>query len=637
MTREEHLKYCKICINREFDPKQGLICGLTKKIADFEETCPSYLKDENLPEFKPLEYEDNATELLEIIDPNHDQLIVLRKYQDFSYAVVGGILIMIVCALIWAVITVITRYQLAYMAIGVGLVVGNSVRFFGAGVDRKFGIFGGFIAVTGCVFGNIFSQIGMVAVDESIGFLEAWSYFDLKSLFFILFDAFDVIDIVFYGLAAFAGYKYSFRTVTKELLGQLNEDPMAGEPKNNKYRMPAAIISILVVGIFFFVSRSSSSGHRIFYHDNGTKLSEGNFKNSRLDGEWIYWREDGTKELVCNYKNDVSHGLWQWYDESENLLISESYYNGLKHGIWISFHKNGIISDSVRYHFDRKHGEWRSYFDNSKLAEVGQYKLDLQDSKWTFYNEQGILTSQGNIKNNEPVGIWKYYFENGEIFKIVSYQADNKILYLELNNEKGESLVKNGSGIYEDYDEDDFLKIRGEVLGDLPVGVWKEYFPDGKINKEIEYRNGMPFLMNAWNYKGEQMVINGFGFYKEYWPDSKYVGESGFIKSGLKEEKWQYFFYDSKKINQEITYKKGKSHGEIKVFYMAGQIEQSGAYKNNKREGEWIWYHENGTEISKVTYINGQKEGKQYLWLANGDKSKLEEYSNGILKKEKIF
>lgn len=46
MTREEHLKFCKICNNQKFDSQKGIICGLRNSIADFEDTCESF--DENI-------------------------------------------------------------------------------------------------------------------------------------------------------------------------------------------------------------------------------------------------------------------------------------------------------------------------------------------------------------------------------------------------------------------------------------------------------------------------------------------------------------------------------------------------------------------------------------------------------------
>ena len=39
MTREEQLRFCKICTKQKFDLQQGIICSLTNKKADFEDKC----------------------------------------------------------------------------------------------------------------------------------------------------------------------------------------------------------------------------------------------------------------------------------------------------------------------------------------------------------------------------------------------------------------------------------------------------------------------------------------------------------------------------------------------------------------------------------------------------------------------
>ncbi len=45
MTREEHLKYCSVCVNRKVGPNHETICRLTNAKADFDPTCPSYQFD----------------------------------------------------------------------------------------------------------------------------------------------------------------------------------------------------------------------------------------------------------------------------------------------------------------------------------------------------------------------------------------------------------------------------------------------------------------------------------------------------------------------------------------------------------------------------------------------------------------
>lgn len=46
MIRDEMLKFCKVCRNREVDLKRGMICKLTREYADFSENCPNYDYDE---------------------------------------------------------------------------------------------------------------------------------------------------------------------------------------------------------------------------------------------------------------------------------------------------------------------------------------------------------------------------------------------------------------------------------------------------------------------------------------------------------------------------------------------------------------------------------------------------------------
>jgi uncharacterized RDD family membrane protein YckC len=50
MTREEHLKFCRICTNQKFDMQKGIICRLTGQIADFEGSCVSFDEDIKLKE-----------------------------------------------------------------------------------------------------------------------------------------------------------------------------------------------------------------------------------------------------------------------------------------------------------------------------------------------------------------------------------------------------------------------------------------------------------------------------------------------------------------------------------------------------------------------------------------------------------
>ncbi|WP_394751174.1 RDD family protein [Spongiimicrobium salis] len=45
MTRQQHLEFCKVCTHQKKDLEQGIVCGLTDRIADFEGNCASFVED----------------------------------------------------------------------------------------------------------------------------------------------------------------------------------------------------------------------------------------------------------------------------------------------------------------------------------------------------------------------------------------------------------------------------------------------------------------------------------------------------------------------------------------------------------------------------------------------------------------
>jgi len=59
ITTEQRLNICGVCKNRSFNPKQGIICGLTKETPHFDENCDSFLDD-----FRAQKMEDTKTEHL---------------------------------------------------------------------------------------------------------------------------------------------------------------------------------------------------------------------------------------------------------------------------------------------------------------------------------------------------------------------------------------------------------------------------------------------------------------------------------------------------------------------------------------------------------------------------------------------
>jgi len=167
---------------------------------------------------------ETETAVPEINSKKLEQLIAEKTaLQNLPLAVIGGLASSIIGAAIWAVVTVVTEYQIGWMAIGVGFLVGIAVRFLGKGMNKSFGYLGGAFALLGCLGGNALSIIGFVSAQEGLSLLETFRALNYSALPELMVDSFSVIDLLFYGLAIYCGYKYSFTELTDKEIDNLTE------------------------------------------------------------------------------------------------------------------------------------------------------------------------------------------------------------------------------------------------------------------------------------------------------------------------------------------------------------------------------------------------------------------------------
>jgi hypothetical protein len=195
----------------------GIVCNLTLAKPLFEMTCPNFVRDETVPEIKPDDKQALSTsEIKERLPLEISEK--LRLEQNLPFAVIFGSVAAIVGAALWAAITVATEYQIGYMALGVGALVGVAVRFSGKGIDQVFGIVGAALSLAGCVFGNFLSIVGMIAKEYSLNFFDVFSNFQFNMITQVMTETFTPMDILFYGLAVYTGFKLSIRKITEKAL-----------------------------------------------------------------------------------------------------------------------------------------------------------------------------------------------------------------------------------------------------------------------------------------------------------------------------------------------------------------------------------------------------------------------------------
>lgn len=169
---------------------------------------------EHTDELQPQETAElTSEETQEVIEIPTLDVESLKQEQNYLLGTLGAAGAALIGAILWAAVTVATEHQIGYMALAIGLMVGFSNRFLGKGMELKFGITGALLALIGCVLGNVFSLIGFVAKELGIGYFDALSFIDFGLIPDAMLEAFSPIDLLFYGIAMYEGFKFSFRVL----------------------------------------------------------------------------------------------------------------------------------------------------------------------------------------------------------------------------------------------------------------------------------------------------------------------------------------------------------------------------------------------------------------------------------------
>jgi hypothetical protein len=135
--------------------------------------------------------------------------------ENFFLGLVAGLVAMVIGAGVWMGVAVTAGSQLhlipiGFMAIGVGALVGFSVRVVGNGRGIIFGILGAVLTFLGCLGGDVLTVVQQ-STGPTLSFVDALRTLDLTLLVTNLFSRMDVITYVAYGIGIYEGFVLSRR------------------------------------------------------------------------------------------------------------------------------------------------------------------------------------------------------------------------------------------------------------------------------------------------------------------------------------------------------------------------------------------------------------------------------------------
>jgi uncharacterized membrane protein len=205
-------------VPKMFDPDKTASMGSAKDPAYDEFATQPMSSEKPKPELKqPVVDEAKANLLLQ----------QLRNNQNVGMGIFGGLGAALIGSVVWALMTSLTGYQIGFMAIGVGFLVGYAVRRLGQGVDPVFGFIGAGLALIGCVVGNLLTTCVIASMEEGVPMMQVLGSLNLDVAIEIMKYTFSPIDLIFYGLALYYGYKFSFRQLTESELKSITRPQTA--------------------------------------------------------------------------------------------------------------------------------------------------------------------------------------------------------------------------------------------------------------------------------------------------------------------------------------------------------------------------------------------------------------------------
>jgi len=171
--------------------------------------------------------------------------------------------------------------------------------------------------------------------------------------------------------------------------------------------------------------------------------------------------------FLVSCSNNTKKAYWK----SGKLQSEVHYKNGIMDGDAIWYFENGNIQQKLTYQDGKINGEVKRFYDNGNLESVSHYKMGLLDGAALTFDTEGNKIGEENFINDTLDGTVSKYYSDGEPQMTGSYY-------------KG---LFQGRWVYYDV----YGNIVGSANYDKGNGVLKGWWPNGKLKREINYKNNL--------------------------------------------------------------------------------------------------------------------------------------------------
>lgn len=202
------------------------------------------------------------------------------------------------------------------------------------------------------------------------------------------------------------------------------------------------------------------------------------------------------------------------------------------------------------------------------------------------------------------------------------FQTNDTINVVDENNMKqGYWIINDKTNTYKEEE--------GNYTNNRKTGIWKAYYPSGKIKHEITFVNGRADGYAKFYYESgivsEEGIWKGnkwVGEYKYYHPNGKPYYEWKYSESG-KRTGVQKYYHDNGQVMIEGEWNEGKETGVIKEYYADGKLRSEKKFNDGKVDSLSVKFYEplgnntannnNNTDVKVVNTDNTQPEDVGYF------------------------
>lgn len=172
---------------------------------------------------------------------------------------------------------------------------------------------------------------------------------------------------------------------------------------------------------------------------------------------------------------------------------------------------------------------------------------------------------------------------NGEIVNVID----------ENNKRQGKWIITASPRVDEGYTEGEVIEV-GNYVNTRKEGIWKKYYPGGKLKSEIFYVGSRP--------KGAYTL-----------------------------------YYENGQIEEQGNWARSKNTGDFKRYHSNGNVSQSFTFsETGQRTGKQTYFYENGNVRLEGTWQEGLEAGIMKEYYENGDAMSVKNFTGGVLDKASV-